>query len=86
MNLKYHLRHAMKNLNYPVDQIMYLIFNITFWIYLKKVWLIELQKSQKNSQQNNSETVINYNDKEKPKERYISLDERQNLIDDLNLI
>ena len=76
----------MKNLNYPVDQIMYLIFNITFWIYLKKVWLIELQKSQKNSQQNNSETVINYNDKEKPKERYISLDKRQNLIDDLNLI
>ena len=84
MNLKYHLRHAMKNLNYPVDQIMYLIFNITFWIYLKKVWLIELQKSQKNSQQNNSETVINYNDKEKPKEIYISLDERQKVIDDLS--
>ena len=52
------------------------------WLIIKL--LIELQKSQKNSQQNNSETAINYNDKEKPKEIYISLDERQKVIDDLS--
>ena len=40
----------------------------------------------KNSQQNNSETVTNENDKEIPKERYISPEERQKIIDDLRLI
>ena len=40
----------------------------------------------KNSQQNNSETVINEHDKEIPKERYISPEERQKTIDDLRLI
>ena len=40
----------------------------------------------KNSQQNNSETVTNENDKEIPKERYISPEERQKIIDNLRLI
>ena len=44
----------------------------------------------KNSQQNNSETVTNENDKEMPKdipkERYISPEERQDIIDELLLI
>ena len=44
----------------------------------------------KNSQQNNSETVTNENDKEMPKEipkeRYISPEERQDIIDELILI
>ena len=43
-------------------------------------------KVSKNLQQNNSETVTNENDKEKPKERYVSLEGRQNIIDDLRLI
>ena len=40
-------------------------------------------KVSKNSEQNNSETVINEHDKEIPKERYISPEERQKIIDDL---
>ena len=40
----------------------------------------------RNSQQNNSETVTNEHDKEIPKERCISLEERQKIIDDLRLI
>ena len=40
----------------------------------------------RNSQQNNSETVTNEHYKEIPKERYISLKERQKIIDDLRLI
>ena len=39
----------------------------------------------KNSQ-NNSKTVTNENDKEIPKERYISPEERQKINDDLRLI
>ena len=39
----------------------------------------------KNSQQNNSETVSNEYDKEIPKERYISPEKRQEIIDDLRL-
>ena len=39
-----------------------------------------------NSQQNNSGTITNENDKEIPKERYISPKERQKLIDNLRLI
>ena len=45
-----------------------------------------ITKVSKNSQQNNLETFINDNDKEIPKERYIFLEERQKLIDDLSLI
>ena len=40
----------------------------------------------KNPQQNNSETVKDENDKENPKERYISAEERQKIIDHLKLI
>ena len=39
----------------------------------------------KKSQQNNSERVTNDNDKEIPKERYISPEKRQEIIDDLRL-
>ena len=47
--------------------------------------LIELHRFQKNSQQNNSETTANEHQKETPKERYISLEERQEIIDELRL-
>ena len=40
----------------------------------------------KNLQQINSETVTNERDKELPKERYISPEERQKIIDDLRLL
>ena len=43
-------------------------------------------KVSENSQQNNSETVTNKHDKEILKERYISPEERQIIIDDLRLI
>ena len=36
----------------------------------------------KNSEQNNSETVANEHDKNIPKERYVSSEERQELIDE----
>ena len=39
-----------------------------------------ITKVSKNSQQNNSETVTNENDKEIPKERYISPEERQKIM------
>ena len=39
----------------------------------------------KNSQQNNSETVTNENDKETSKERFISPEKRQEIIDNLRL-
>ena len=39
-----------------------------------------------NSQENNLETVISEHDKEIPKERYISPEETQEIIDDLRLI
>ena len=45
-----------------------------------------MMKVPKTSQQNNSETVTNENDKEIPKERYISPNERQKIIADLRLI
>ena len=44
-----------------------------------------MRKVSKNSQQNNSETVSNENDQEIPKERYISPEKRQEIIDDLRL-
>ena len=37
----------------------------------------------KKLQQNNSETVTNENDKEIPKERYVSPEERQEILDEL---
>ena len=42
--------------------------------------------ASKNSQQNNSEPVTNDHDKEIPKERYLSPEERQKIIDDVKLI
>ena len=46
----------------------------------------KIAKVSKTSQQNNSETVTNQHNKEIPKERYISLEERQKIIDVLKLI
>ena len=43
------------------------------------------KKVSKNSQQNNSETVKNDHDKENSKERYISSEEKEKIIDDLIL-
>ena len=45
----------------------------------------KITKLSKNSQQNNSETVTNEHDKEIPKERYVSLEETQEIIDELRL-
>ena len=45
-----------------------------------------ITKVSRNSQQNNSETVTDEHDKEIPKERYISLEEKQKIIDNLRLI
>ena len=45
-----------------------------------------ITKVSKSSLQNNSGTVINRHDKEIPKERHISLEEREESIDDLTLI
>ena len=45
-----------------------------------------IAKVSKILQQNYSETVTNEHDKEIPKERYISPEERQKIIDDLRLI
>ena len=40
----------------------------------------KITKVSKNLQQNNSKTITNENDKEVPKERYISPEERQKLL------
>ena len=45
-----------------------------------------ITKVAKNSQQNNSETVTNENDKEIPKERYISIKDRHKIIDNLRSV
>ena len=45
-----------------------------------------ITKISRSSPQNNSETITNKHDKEIPKERYISPEERQKIIDDLRLI
>ena len=45
-----------------------------------------ITKMSKNLQQNNSETVTTEHDKEIPKERYMSPEERQKTIDDLRSI
>ena len=44
-----------------------------------------IRKVFKNSQQNNSETVTNENDREIPNERCVSPEERQEIIDELRL-
>ena len=46
----------------------------------------KITKVSKASRKNNSETVTNENDKEVPKERYISPEERQKIIDNLRSI
>ena len=43
----------------------------------------KITKVSKNSQENNSERVTNENDKEIPKERYISSEERPKILDNL---
>ena len=45
-------------------------------------WIVKVSK---NSQLNNSETVTNENDKKIPKQRYISPEKRQKIIDKLIL-
>ena len=45
----------------------------------------KISKVSKNSQQNNSETVTNEDDKEIPKERYISPEKRLEIIDEVRL-
>ena len=46
----------------------------------------KLKKVSKTSLQNNTETITSKHDKEIPKERYISLEETQKVIDDLRLL
>ena len=46
----------------------------------------KIKKVSRNSLQNNPETITNEHDKEIPKERYISSEERQKIIDDFKLI
>ena len=46
----------------------------------------KITKVSKTSQQNNSETVTSENYKEIPKETYISLEKRQNIVDKIRLI
>ena len=46
----------------------------------------KITKVPRSSLQNNSETITNKHDKEIPKERYISPEERKKIIDNLTLI
>ena len=46
----------------------------------------KITKVSKNSQQNNSETVTNKHDNKIPNERYLSPEERQEIIDQLRSI
>ena len=57
---------------------------MVIWLVIKL--LTEITKVLKNPQQNNSETVTNEHNKEIPKERYTSPDERQKIIENLKLI
>ena len=45
----------------------------------------KITRVSKNSQENNSETFKNEHDKEIPKERYVCPEERQEIIDELQL-
>ena len=38
INLKFHLYHGIKNLNYLMDHTLYRIFKITLKIYIKITW------------------------------------------------
>ena len=46
----------------------------------------KITEVSKNSRKNNSKTVTNDNDKEIPKERYMSQDQRQKIIDNLRSV
>ena len=46
----------------------------------------KITKVSRNPQQNNSEVVINEHDKEIPQEKYISLEEKQQIIEELRII
>ena len=54
---------------------------MVIWLVIKLL----IKFTTKNSEQNNSETVTNENDKEIPKVRYIPPKERQQIIDELRL-
>ena len=54
---------------------------LVIWLIIKL--LIKSLKFKKKLQQNNLETVTNEHGKEIPKEKYISLEERQEIIDKL---
>ena len=54
---------------------------MVIWLVIKLL----IKFTTKNSEQNNSETVTNENDKEIPKVRYILPKERQQIIDELRL-
>ena len=45
----------------------------------------KITRVSKNSQQNNSETFTNEHDRKIPKERYVSPEERQEIIDEMRL-
>ena len=45
----------------------------------------KIKRVSKNSQQNNSKIITNKHDKEIPKERYVSPEERQEITDELRL-
>ena len=49
------------------------------------VWLVIKSKFSENSRNNNSETITNEHDKEIPKERFVSPEERQEIIDEVRL-
>ena len=52
----------------------------------KRNRITKMTKVSRRSPQNNSQTITNEHDKEIPKERYISPEERQKITDDLRLI
>ena len=57
---------------------------MVIWLVIEL--LIKIIRVSKNSRQNDSETVTNKHDKEIPKGKYISPEERQKIIDNLRLI
>ena len=57
---------------------------MVIWLVIEL--LIKITRVSKKSRQNDSETVTNKHDKEIPKGKYISPEERQKIIDNLRLI
>ena len=57
---------------------------LVIWLIIKLL-IKSPQKTEKNSEEDNSETVINKYDKEIPKERYLSPEQTQEIIDELRL-